>query len=122
LLTDFYLHKQNDAITIPYPAEEEYARELYDQFGAKGYTAILTGSVQGGQYEQLLIQGQGTLDPNTLKPIMQQAAAITTDKALEAPIAFMAQELAWSGSRIGGTPLAGSDPCRPDFTGFYIKK
>jgi peptide/nickel transport system substrate-binding protein len=122
LLTDFYEHKQNDAITIPYPAEEEYARELYDQYGAKGFTAILTGSVQGGQYEQLLIQGQGTLDPATLTPIMQQAAAITTNKALQAPIAFMAQMLAWNGSKIGGTPSAGSDPCRPVFTGFYIKK
>jgi peptide/nickel transport system substrate-binding protein len=122
LLTDFYEHKQNDAITIPYPAEEEYARELYDQYGAKGFTAILTGSVQGGQYEQLLIKGQGTLDPATLKPIMQQAAAITTNKALQVPIAFMAQMVGWNGSRIGGTPLAGSDPCRPVFTGLYVKK
>ena len=122
LLSNFYEHKQNDSITLPYPAEEEYARELYDQFGAKGFTAALTGSVQGGQYEQLLIQGQGTLDPATLKPIMQQAAAITTDKALEAPIAFMAQMMAWNGSRIGGTPVPGGDPCRPVFTGFYVKK
>lgn len=122
LLTDFYLHKQNDAITLPYPAEEEYARELYDQFGAKGFNAILTGSVQGGQYEQLLIQGQGTLDPAMLMPIMQQAAALTTNRALEAPIAFMAQMVAWNGSKIGGTPVAGSDPCRPVFTGFYVKK
>jgi peptide/nickel transport system substrate-binding protein len=122
LLTDFYLHKQYDAVTIPYPAEEEYARQLYDNYGAKGFTAALTGSVQGGQYEQLLIQGQGTLDPATLKPIMQQAAAITTNKALEAPIAFMAQMLAWKGSRIGGTPVPGGDPCRPVFTGFYVKK
>jgi peptide/nickel transport system substrate-binding protein len=122
LLTDFYEHKQNDSITLPYPAEEEYARELYDQFGAKGFTAILTGSVQGGQYEQLLIQGQGTLDPATLKPLMQQAAALTTNRALEAPIAFMAQMSAWNGSRVGGTPLAGSDPCRAVFTGLYVKK
>lgn len=122
LLTSFYLHKQNDAITLPYPAEEEYARELYDQFGAKGFTATLTGSVQGGRYEQLLIQGQGTLDPATLEPLMQEAAAITTNKALEAPIAFMDQMLAWNGSKIGGTPVAGSDPCRAVFTGFYVKK
>jgi peptide/nickel transport system substrate-binding protein len=122
LLTDFYEHKQYDAITIPYPAEEEYARQLYDNYGAKGFTAALTGSVQGGQYEQLLIQGQGTLDPTTLMPIMQQAAALTTNRALEAPIAFMAQMLAWNGSKIGGTPVAGGDPCRPVFTGFYIKK
>ncbi len=122
LLTNFYEHKQNNAITIPYPAEEEYARELYDQYGAKGFTAILTGSVQGGQYEQLLIEGQGTLDPTTLKPIMQQAAAITTNKALQVPIAFMAQMVGWNGSRIGGTPVAGSDPCRPVFTGLYVKK
>ena len=122
LLTDFYFHKQNDAITLPYPAEEEYARELYDQFGAKGFNAVLTGGVQGGQYEQLLIEGQGTLDNATLTPIMQQAAKITTDKALEAPIAFMAQMTAWNGSKIGGTPSAGSDPCRPVFTGFYVKK
>ena len=122
LLTAFYFHKQNDAITLPYPAEEEYARELYDQFGAKGFTAALTGSVQGGRYEQLLIQGQGTLDPATLKPLMQEAAADTTNKALEAPIAFMAQMLAWNGSKIGGTPSAGSDPCRAVFTGFYVKK
>lgn len=122
LLTDFYEHKQNDSITLPYPAEEEYARELYDQYGAKGFTAILTGSVQGGLYEHLLIEGQGTLDAATLKPIMQQAAAITTDKALQVPIAFMAQMVAWNGSRIGGTPLAGSDPCRPVFTGLIVKK
>ena len=122
LLTDFYQHKENDAITIPYPAEEEYARELYDQFGAKGFTAILTGSVQGGQYEQLMIQGQGTLDPAALTPIMQQLTAVTTDKALEVPIAFMAQMTAWNGAKVGGTPLAGSDPCRPVFTGLYVKK
>ena len=122
LLTDFYEHKQNDAITIPYPAEEEYARELYDKYGAKGFTAILTGSVQGGQYEQLLVQGQGTLDPATLKPIMQQAAKITTDKALEVPIAFMDQMTAWNSAKIGGHPLSGSDPCRPVFSGLFVKK
>ncbi|MDA8044919.1 MAG: ABC transporter substrate-binding protein [Actinomycetota bacterium] len=122
LLTDFYEHKQNDAIALPYPAEEEYARELYDQYGAKGFTAILTGSVQGGQYEQLLIEGQGTLDPKALTPIMQQATALTTNRALQVPIAFMAQMTAWNGSRIGGTPSAGSDPCRAVFTGLYVKK
>ena len=122
LLTDFYLHKENDAITLPYPAEEEYARELYDQFGASGFTAKLTGSIQGGQYENLMIEGQGTLDTATLTPIMQQLAAQTTDKALEAPIAFMAQMVGWKGSKIGGTPFPGSDPCRADFSGFYIKK
>ena len=122
LLTDFYLHKQYAAITIPYPAEEEYARQLYDNYGATGFTAKLTGSVQGGQYEQLLIKGEGTLDPATLQPIMLQAAAITTNKALEAPIAFMAQTVAWNGSKIGGTPVPGGDPCRPVFTGFYVKK
>jgi len=122
LLTSFYLHKENDAIALPYPAEEEYAREVYDKYGALGYTSKLTGSVQGGQYEQLMIQGQGTLDPATLKTISQQLAQITADKALEAPIAFEAQLLAWNYSKIGGNPNAGSDPCRPDFQGFFIKK
>jgi peptide/nickel transport system substrate-binding protein len=122
LLTSFYLHEENDAVAIPYPAEEEYARELYDKYGAIGYTSKLTGSVQGGQYENLLIQGQGTLDPATLKPIMQQAAQLTTDKALEVPIAFESQMLAWNFSKIGGDPNAGSDPCRPDFSGFFIRK
>jgi peptide/nickel transport system substrate-binding protein len=122
LLTSFYLHKENDAIAIPYPAEEEYARELYDKYGALGYTSKLTGSVQGGEYENLLIQGQGTLDPATLKPIMQQAAQLTTDKALEVPIAFESQMLAWNYSKIGGDPNAGSDPCRPDFSGFFVRK
>ena len=48
ILSSFYTHKENDSLAISYPAEEEYARELYDQYGAKGFTAILTGSVQGG--------------------------------------------------------------------------
>ncbi|HVM63680.1 MAG TPA: ABC transporter substrate-binding protein, partial [Acidimicrobiales bacterium] len=121
LLTDFYLHKENDSIALPYPAEEEYARELYDKYGALGYTSKLTGSVQGGQYEQLMIQGQGTLDPTALKTISQQLAQQTADKALEAPIAFEAQMLAWNYSKIGGSPNAGSDPCRPDFQGFFVK-
>jgi surface antigen len=69
-----------------------------------------------------MIQGQGTLDAATLTPIMQQLAADTTNRALEAPIAFMAQMVAWKGSKIGGTPFPGSDPCRADFSGFYIKK
>jgi ABC-type transport system substrate-binding protein len=121
LLVDFYLHKENDSIALPYPAEEEYARELYDKYGALGYTSKLTGSVQGGQYEQLMIQGQGTLDPTALKTISQQLAQQTADKALEAPIAFEAQLLAWNYSKIGGSPNAGSDPCRPDFQGFFVK-
>jgi len=122
LLTSFYLHKENDAIAIPYPAEEEYARELYDKYGALGYTSKLTGSVQGGEMENLMIQGQGTLDPATLKPIAQRLAQLTTDKALEVPMAFMPQMLAWNLSKIGGNPNAGSDPCRPDFSGFFVKK
>jgi ABC-type transport system substrate-binding protein len=122
LLVDFYLHKENDSIAIPYPAEEEYARELYDKYGALGFTAKLTGSVQGGQYEQLMIQGQGTLDPTALKTISQQLAQQTVDRALEAPIAFEPQLLAWNYSKIGGSPNAGSDPCRPDYQGFFIKK
>ncbi|MBO0728324.1 MAG: ABC transporter substrate-binding protein [Acidimicrobiaceae bacterium] len=121
LLTDFYLHKQNDAIAIPYPAEEEYARELYDKYGALGYTAKLTGSVRP-ELQQLLIQGQGTLNPATLTTLMQKAAKLTTNEALEAPIAFEPQLLAWNLSKIGGHPLAGSDECRPDFSGFFIKK
>jgi ABC-type transport system substrate-binding protein len=121
LLTSFYLHKENDAIAIPYPAEEEYARELYDKYGALGFTAKLTGSVRP-ELESLMIQGQGTLDPATLTPLMQQAAKITTDEALEVPIAFMPQMLAWNLSKIGGNPNAGSDPCRPDYSGFFVKK
>jgi ABC-type transport system substrate-binding protein len=122
LLPSFYIHKENDSLALPYPAEEEYARELYDKYGALGYTSKLTGSVQGGQYEQLMIQGQGTLDPATLTTISQQLAQITADKALEAPIAFEAQMLAWNYAKIGGSPNAGSDPCRPDFQGFFVKK
>ena len=46
ILTSFYLHKQNDALAISYPAEEEYARELYDKYGKTGFNAIVTGSVR----------------------------------------------------------------------------
>ncbi len=121
LLNSFYLHKQNDAIAIPYPAEEEYARELYDKYGKLGFTAKLSGSVRP-ELEPLLVEGQGTLNAATLMPIMQQAAKLTTDEALEAPIAFESQLVAWNLSKIGGHPLAGSDACRPDFSGFFIKK
>jgi hypothetical protein len=38
------------------------------------------------------------------------------------PIAFTDQMLEWNYSKIGGHPLAGSDECRPDFSGFFIKK
>ena len=69
-----------------------------------------------------MIQGQGTLDSATLTPIMQQLAAETTNRALEAPIAFMAQMVAWNGAKVGGTPVPGGDPCRPVFTGLYVKK
>jgi peptide/nickel transport system substrate-binding protein len=121
LLESFYLKKQNDAIAIPYPAEEEYARELYDKYGALGYTAKLTGSVRP-ELQNDLVEGQGTLNPATLTPLMQDAAKKTTDEALEAPIAFEPQLVAWNLSKIGGHPLAGSDACRPDFSGFFIKK
>jgi ABC-type transport system substrate-binding protein len=94
ILTSFYLEKKNDALTIVYPAEEEYARELYDKYGKSGFNAILTGSVRP-ELENLLVQGMGTLDPAVLKPIMQQAALLTTNEALEVPIAFTDQMLAW---------------------------
>jgi len=121
ILTSFYTHKENDALAITYPAEEEYARELYDKYGKTGFNAILTGSVRP-ELENLLVQGMGTLDPATLMPVMQQAAKIATDEALEVPIAFTDQMLAFNYSKIGGHPLAGSDECRPDFSGFFIKK
>ncbi len=120
LETSFYTHKQNDALAAEYPAEEEYARELYDKYGKTGFGAILTGSVRP-ELEDLLVKGMGTLDDAALTPLMQQAAKITTDEALEVPIAFVSQMLAFGG-RVGGHPSAGSDACRADFTGLFIKR
>jgi len=73
------------------------------------------------ELEDLLVQGMGTLDDAALMPLMQQAAKITTDEALEVPIAFVSQMLAF-GRRVGGHPSAGSDACRADFTGLFIKR
>ncbi|HEY2430789.1 MAG TPA: ABC transporter substrate-binding protein [Acidimicrobiales bacterium] len=121
LLVTYYEHKQDNALAAENPAEEEPARQLYDSYGKSGFGAVITGSVRP-ELENLLVQGMGTLDPAALKPLMQQASQLATDEALEAPIVFVPQMLAWRKARIGGTPMAGSDASRPDFMGFFVKK
>jgi hypothetical protein len=54
--------------------------------------------------------------------LTKQAAKIVSDEALEVPIAFMPQYLAYDKTRIGGNITGQTDICKPpDLSGLKMK-
>jgi hypothetical protein len=60
-----------------------------------------------------MIKAQSTQDLNVMNGLVKQANKYISDHALEVPIAFMPQLMAYKNQRVGGKIFGQTDICDP---------
>jgi peptide/nickel transport system substrate-binding protein len=95
---------------------------LWGSYGKDQFVAIWSEG-ERPDITPLMKQALGTSDNATASKLDQQAAAITMQQALEVPIAFAPQFIAYNTQTVGGTVHGQTNICdAPDLTGVIVKK
>jgi ABC-type transport system substrate-binding protein len=95
---------------------------LWGSYGKDQFVAIWSEG-ERPDITPLMKQALSTSDNATASKLDQQAAAITMQQALEVPIAFAPQFIAYNTQTVGGTVHGQTNICdAPDLTGVIVKK
>ncbi|MGZ6994879.1 MAG: ABC transporter substrate-binding protein [Acidimicrobiia bacterium] len=121
IATQYYIAGGGDAFAAAHLASTFYPGVYYDQWGKYQFVPIWNGA-ERADIDALTLRAQATTDPAETQALTRQAAKIVSDDALEVPIAFMPQFLAYNKTRIGGTVGGQTDICKPpDLSGLKMK-
>lgn len=121
IATQYYIAGGGDAFAAAHLANTFYPGVYYDQWGKFQFVPIWNGA-ERADIDDLTLRAQGTSDPNETARLTKEAAKIVSDQALEVPIAFMPQFLAYNKTRIGGKVGGQPDICDPpDLSGLKMK-
>ena len=121
IATNYYINAAGEGFSAAQLASSFYPGAYYDEFGKFQYVPTFNHS-ERQDITDLTLQAQGAENPADTARLTQQAAKITMDDALEAPIAFMPQFLAASKDRVGGTIGGQRNICDPpDLSGVRMK-
>ncbi len=122
IATQYYIGGDGDAFAAAHLASTFYPGVYNDQWGNYQFVAIWNGS-QRDDIDSLTLRAQASADPAETAALTQQAAKIVVDEALEVPIAFMPQLMAFNKQRVTGTLAGQDDICQPpDLSGLRMKK
>jgi peptide/nickel transport system substrate-binding protein len=121
IATQYYIAGKGDAFAAAHLRNKFYPGVYYDQWGKFQFVPIWNGA-ERDDIDRLMIDAQSTPDPARIAQDTKDAAKIVSDEALEVPIAFMPQFMAYDKARVGGTVKAQTDICDPpDLTGLRMK-
>lgn len=118
----YYLSKQGNAFAAEKLGEVFPPNLLYGSYGKGQFVAIWSDG-ENPQITDLMLQALSTSDNNKAAQLSQQASAIVMQNALEVPIAFAPQMIAYSRAHVGGVVHGQTNICdAPDLTGVIVKK
>jgi ABC-type transport system substrate-binding protein len=121
IATQYYISGDGDAFAAAHLASTYYPGIYYDQWGKYQFVAIWNGS-QRADIDDLTLRAQASTNPDETAALTHQAAKIVVDEALEVPIAFMPQLMAFNKDRVTGTYTGQDDICQPpDLSGLKMK-
>ncbi len=112
IATGYYISRQGDAFAAAELSDPLSANKLYDNFGKFQFVAIYNDA-ERQDLTDISKQAFATSDINQAKVFVKQGEKIVVDQALEVPIAFMPQFIAYDKARVGGDPKAANDICTP---------
>jgi peptide/nickel transport system substrate-binding protein len=112
IATNYYINGAGEAFSAAQLASSFYPGAYYDEFGKFQYVPTFNHS-ENQQVTDLTLQAQAAKTPEEVGGLVQQAAKVVMDGAMEAPIAFMPQFLAVAKSRVGGTVGGQRNICDP---------
>jgi ABC-type transport system substrate-binding protein len=117
----YYLSQEGNAFAAEKLGEVFPPNQLYGSYGRDQFVAIWSKG-ERQDITNLMLQALSTSDNNMADQLTQQATAITMQNALEVPIAFAPQMIAYDRSQVGGTVHGQTDICdAPDLTGVIVK-
>ncbi len=112
IATQYYIAGKGDAFAAARLATKYFPGTYEDQWAKFKFVAIWNGA-ERDDITQLVNEAQGTADPAVAAAKTREAAKIVSDEALEVPIAFMPQFLAYDKARVGGTVGGQPNICDP---------
>ncbi len=112
IATNYYINGGGDAFAAAQLASSFFPGAYYDQFGKFQYVPTFNHA-ENQEITDLTLQAQAANTPAEAGQLVQQAAKVVMDGAMEAPIAFMPQFLAAAKSRVGGTVGGQRNICDP---------
>ena len=122
IATNYYINGAGDAFAAAQLASSFYPGAYYDEFGKYQYVPTFNHN-ENQQITDLTLQAQAAKTPAEAGGLVQQAAKVVMDGAMEAPIAFMPQFLAVAKDRVGGTVGGQRNICDPpDLSKLTMKK
>lgn len=112
LYTAFLVQKQGNAL-LAENTDNPYPPLLLGQFAANDFAAVQLNAVNP-TVNRILTQADDSTNLATIDALGQQGNRVDVDQALEVPIAFLPQVVAWNKSTVGGTVAAPLNTCAPD--------
>jgi ABC-type transport system substrate-binding protein len=121
IATNYYQQRKGNAFAAERLADPYLINQAWNQYGKAQYVAIYTDQ-ERQDITDLSNQAFAQTDPAKYADLVKQASKIVVDQALEVPIAFVPQFVAYDKARVGGTVKAQTDICDPpDLTGVTVK-
>jgi ABC-type transport system substrate-binding protein len=117
----YYLSRQGNAFSAVRPGEAYPPVQIYDQWGKFQFVAIYS-SGERDDITSIILAALKAKDVRTATRLTQQAEKIVTEQALDVPIAFTPQLMAYRTAAVGGTVHGQTGVCdAPDLTGVVVK-
>jgi len=118
----YYLSGEGNAFAAEKLGEVYSPNLLWGSYGKDQFVAIWSEG-ERQDITDLMKQALSTGDLSVANKLDQQAAAITMNQALEVPIAFAPQFMAYNNATVGGVVHGQTNICdAPDLTGVIMKK
>ena len=117
----YYLAREGNAFAAERPGDHYPPDQLYGQWGEFQFVAIYS-SGERHDVTELATKALALGDTQQANDVAKDAVKLVMDQALDVPIAFVPQLIAYSKSRVGGTVHGQTDICeQPDLTGVTLK-
>jgi peptide/nickel transport system substrate-binding protein len=112
LYTAFLIQKQGNALAAE-NTDNPYPPLLLGAFAADNFSAQQLNAINP-TINSILQQADDSTNLATIDALGQQGNKVDVDEALEVPIAFLPQLVAWNKSTVGGNVQAPLNTCAPD--------
>jgi peptide/nickel transport system substrate-binding protein len=121
IATNYYQKRTGNAFAAARLADPYLINQIWGQYGVGQYVATYT-SQERPDITDISNRAFAETDSQKYYDLVKQASKIVVDQALEVPIAFTPQFIAYDKNKVGGTVKAQTDICDPpDMTRVTVK-
>ncbi len=121
LYTSFLIQKQGNALAAE-NTDNPYPPLILGQFASNNFSAVQLNAVNP-TINAIMQKADDSTSLATIEAYGREGNRVDVDNALEVPIAFLPQQVAWSKAVVGGDVTAPLNTCAPDdFAGVTVSR